>query len=221
MSLLTAAQYTIRMAADPVISNTPPEGPVANMLWLDTSEEPNQLKRWDGESWRTVNDTTELEGSVAQSTAEISVLKNQIKNTVSRETYATEMAGKADQDKVTELVESVLTQTAEQIGMQFGTAKEYIVEVDGRLQTALDELYTYIHFGAGGIELGRSDSPFKALLDNTKLSFTQNGQEVAYVSNYELHITKARITNQFVLGNLQATVDGGGAVSWGWIGTEG
>ena len=32
-------------------SNTAPENPTVDRLWLDTSDEPNMLKRWDGKSW--------------------------------------------------------------------------------------------------------------------------------------------------------------------------
>jgi hypothetical protein len=34
-----------------------PEDPRIDMLWLDTSTSPNQLKRWSGEGWAVVNET--------------------------------------------------------------------------------------------------------------------------------------------------------------------
>ena len=36
---------------------TAPANPVTNLLWLDTSVEPNQLRRWTGSAWVVVNET--------------------------------------------------------------------------------------------------------------------------------------------------------------------
>ena len=50
------------------------------------------------------------------------------------------------------------------------------------------------------MELGRSDSPFKTQLTNEKLSFTENDEEVAYISNNSMYITQARVTNTLSVG---------------------
>ena len=44
--MLARAQMTIRDEADVVIMSTAPASPVTDMLWLDTSSTPHQLKRW-------------------------------------------------------------------------------------------------------------------------------------------------------------------------------
>lgn len=49
--MLARAQMTVRDEADVVIRSTAPASPVTDMLWLDTSSTPHQLKRWNGSAW--------------------------------------------------------------------------------------------------------------------------------------------------------------------------
>lgn len=53
--MITQAQYTIVDLSDPVIAGSAPSNPATNMLWLDTSQSPASLKRWNGSSWEVVN----------------------------------------------------------------------------------------------------------------------------------------------------------------------
>lgn len=50
------AQYTIRDDTDITVSPSAPSDPVQDQLWLDTSLNPNQMKRYDGANWLVVND---------------------------------------------------------------------------------------------------------------------------------------------------------------------
>lgn len=59
---------------------TPPEFPVDGQLWIDTTNEPNVLKRWDGTSWIKVTPTEAIEVGAetpegAQDKADIASLK--------------------------------------------------------------------------------------------------------------------------------------------------
>ena len=49
--------------------------------------------------------------------------------------------------------------------------------------------------------IGKSNSGFDVRIDNEKLSFRENGQEIAYVSNSQLFITAAEITQSLTIGN--------------------
>lgn len=49
--MLAAAQLTIRDENDVVIASAAPASPVVDLLWLDTSETPNLLKRYTGSAW--------------------------------------------------------------------------------------------------------------------------------------------------------------------------
>ena len=59
----------------------------------------------------------------------------------------------------------------------------------------------YIRFSAEGIELGDELSPFKTKITNTRISFFQSGQEVAYISNNKLYITQALFMQKSTIGN--------------------
>lgn len=63
---------------------------------------------------------------------------------------------------------------------------------------------TLIRETARGIEVGKSDSTFKTLLSNNKLSFLQGEKEVAYISNNVLYITDAKILRELSLGENEA-----------------
>lgn len=60
--MIAVAQYTIVDLNDPIQQGEEPSSPVDGMLWLDTSVEPNVLKRYDGATgqWVIVNDTSDL-----------------------------------------------------------------------------------------------------------------------------------------------------------------
>ena len=60
---------------------------------------------------------------------------------------------------------------------------------------------TYIRFSAEGITIGKNGSPFSAVLGTEKLSFLQDGTEVAYISNNKLYITNAEVLDRFTVGN--------------------
>ena len=98
-------------------------------------------------------------------------------------------------------VSARLAVQSENITASFNQANTYTVEVDGRLQEFLEEFSTYIRMSASGIELGDNNSPFGALLGTTKLSFTQDGREIAYISNNRLYITDAEISNSLTVGS--------------------
>ena len=72
---------------------------------------------------------------------------------------------------------------------------------------------TQIVDGVEEVVLERSG--LSAVFTATKLSFYQNGSEVAYLSNHKLYITQIVVLDRFQLGDLVLTVDTSGiAVTW-------
>lgn len=72
---------------------------------------------------------------------------------------------------------------------------------------------TQIVDGVEEVVLERSG--LSAVFTATKLSFYQNGTEVAYLSNHKLYITQIVVLDRFQLGDLILAVDTGGiAVTW-------
>ncbi len=56
--MIAYAQYTIADLCDPIVSGIAPAQPVVDMLWMDTSQSPTLLKRWNGEVWERVNESS-------------------------------------------------------------------------------------------------------------------------------------------------------------------
>lgn len=110
----------------------------------------------------------------------------------------------ADKITITELqsnLSSQLTQTNTNIELSFNRVNDYTVKVDGQLQQYKEEVATNIRFNENGMQLGKLDSPFMASLDNTKLAFLENNNEVAYISNNKMHITQAEISTNLKIGD--------------------
>jgi hypothetical protein len=77
-----------------------------------------------------------------------------------------------------------------------------------------NELHRYIRFVNGIIILGEEGNPLTAELSNNKLSFKQNGSEVAYVSNNKLYITNSEILTNLVIGNFGFIPRSNGSLSF-------
>ena len=111
------------------------------------------------------------------------------------------LGNKADQETVLRL-STELTQTAQGI-----TAVINRVEaVEGENAEVGEILAAYqltFRMDADGVTIGKSNSDFDVRIDNEKLSFRENGQEIAYVSNSQLYITAAEITQSLTIGNYR------------------
>lgn len=75
-------------------------------------------------------------------------------------------------------------------------------------QEQVTTINKYIKFEDGDIILGGTDNPLTLEITREKISFKNNGSEIAYISNKKLYITEAAITlsegqnNQLMLGNF-------------------
>lgn len=93
------------------------------------------------------------------------------------------------------------TQTEEGWEMTFNQFRQWVETENGETQTAFEELRKYIRFLDGNIILGDRNNDLQCIITNTKISFTQNGTEVAYISNNKLYITSAEVLDRFTVGN--------------------
>ena len=93
------------------------------------------------------------------------------------------------------------TQTEEGWEMTFNQFRQWVETENGETQTAFEELRKYIRFLDGNIILGDQNNDLQCIITNTKISFEQNGTEVAYISNNKLYITNAEVLDRFTVGN--------------------
>lgn len=148
-----------------------------------------------------------------ENSAALEISKDEILNTVSQ-VYATQTETEALRQEVS----SQMAQTAEQVEIRFTQAQEATQQVADDLEADRNERETYIRFTADGMELGKSDSALIARLTNDRLSFLENGREVAYVSNNKLYITQAEILDNIHLGSFAFVPRENGNLSLVWKG---
>ncbi|MBQ6936532.1 MAG: hypothetical protein IJN49_08285 [Clostridia bacterium] len=119
-------------------------------------------------------------------------------------------AKKSDVEELSEVVSSQITQTSQNITEIFSEkilkVDDNILDLENQISELVYSLDTYIkrgelETGVYGIEIGRSSSNIKARFTNNKLSFMQGETEVAYISQNNLYITRAEITDYLKIGN--------------------
>lgn len=190
-----------------VVSATEPLHPTDGMIWIQPQTDGADVwKRWDAVSGEWVECTIPQEeidlmsGTITRNSSNITQLSNQMSSKVSMDTYNMGLADKADTSWVSQRLESIIQQTATDIEFSFNEAKQYTVDVNASFTDFIDEVRSYQRFSSDGLELGVQGSPFIAKLGNSRLSFLQNGAEIAYISNNKLYITEAQVKNKLLMG---------------------
>lgn len=111
------------------------------------------------------------------------------------------LGNKADQETVLRL-STELTQTAQGITAVINRV-ETVESENAEVGEILAAYQLTFRIDADGVTIGKSNSGFDVRIDNEKLSFRENGQEIAYVSNSQLFITAAEITQSLTIGNYR------------------
>lgn len=197
------------------------------MIWIQPVIDGADIwRRWDDtanewvECTITQNEISTMNQTITRNASDITQLSDQITLKVSTDTYTSGVAAKADTSWVLERLESIITQTNTDIEFSFNEAKAYTISVNDSFTDFVNEVRSYQRFSADGLELGVQGSPFLAKLGNTKLSFIQNGVEIAYISNNKLYITEAQVKNRLLMGEEEnglfewVVLDTGLALRW-------
>lgn len=154
---------------------------------------------------------TDKEVKITQSyQTDLQLLEKNIQLSVS-ETYAEKSAVSTIEKNLA----SKIDQTAKDVTINFNKVNN---ETRGELQNFKTEVNSYIKFDEDGMELGKSNSKFKTKLTNEKLAFLEDGSEIASISNKEMSITDANITNQLTIGKFAFVPRSNGNTSLKWIG---
>lgn len=98
-------------------------------------------------------------------------------------------------------MESSIQQTNSSITTTISELNQVSSKIDGLEQTSKN-VNSYMKFSTDGLELGKSDSQFKTNITNDRMSFTQNGNEVAYFGNNKMYVTDGEFTNSLRIGNF-------------------
>ena len=108
-------------------------------------------------------------------------------------------------DETEALVSSVSTQieqTKDSFTIQFNQFSQDIEAVAAGTDAEFEEIRKYIRFVDGKILLGEVGNELELQIGNDRISFLQDGAEVAYFSNRKLYVTDTQILHSLQLGNF-------------------
>ncbi len=93
-------------------------------------------------------------------------------------------------------------QTNEDFTYQFSNLTELINNLDADSAEQFNNIIRYIRFVDGDIILGEVNNNLMLKISNDKISFLQNGIEVAYMTDNKLYITDGELLNSLHLGKF-------------------
>lgn len=131
---------------------------------------------------------------------EIESLKSMINQTADSITMEV-LQEYATNDQVTEAIGTLYTQLKDSFEFAFTTIETSINESDANTRQEFEEIRKYIRFEDGDIIIGQSDNELRLRIENDRITFYDNVDEVAYVSNHKLHITEAEVLESIIIGN--------------------
>lgn len=110
------------------------------------------------------------------------------------------------------LINQIVTNANETL-QTFTEFEQTIELVDGKYVTKFNELETYVRTSIDGLELGETNSPFKLKISKNRISFLENNNEVAYISNSTLNITDGAFFTSLRIGNFEWKAEDDGGLS--------
>lgn len=207
----TAKQIMLAVSGGSKITTdaTAPADPLTGDLWYDTTTDPATLKRFEAGEWAVTGLTNVIDQLGTMSALILS--PDQVVSTVaSSEVYKSDMAAKADAadldnyalaSYVNELNQTEIQQRNDAIQLTVTAEKNRATSVENAIKQFTDVAKTFFTFDVNGMSIGKKDSPFKTVLDNERLAFTQDGVAVAYIKYSKMFIREAEITDVLTIGN--------------------
>lgn len=181
--------------------------PVANKLTLGKvvqafstavqgiSDTQNIILQEIGKSVKTASDAVLNIDQNLSSTVQVS--EDNIKAAVS-ETYSL----KDETEALVSSVSTELTVTKESFEIEFQRFNADIQAVSKGVDVEFEEIRKYIRFEDGKVYIGEVGNELELQIANDRISFLQDGAEVAYFSNRKLFVTDTQILHSLQLGNF-------------------
>ncbi len=109
---------------------------------------------------------------------------------------------KDDTDALISSISTTVEQTKESVEIQFTQFSQDIEAVAAGTDANFEEIRKFIRFVDGQIHIGEVGNELELRIANDRLSFLQDGAEVAYLSNRKLYITDTQILHSLQLGSF-------------------
>lgn len=121
---------------------------------------------------------------------------------------------KEDAEALISSVSTEIEQTKNSVEIQFNQFSQDIEAAASGADAQFEEIRKYIRFVDGRILLGEVGNELELQIANDRISFLQDGAEVAYFSNRKLYVTDAEILHSLQIGGFAFVPRENGNVSW-------
>ncbi len=108
----------------------------------------------------------------------------------------------ATQDILKEAITTTMTQLSDSFEFLFTELRTHVDANDAEAREQFSEFKKYIRFEDGNIILGQAGNLITLRLENEKISFLDNGGEVAYFTNNQLTVKDASFLNSMRIGDF-------------------
>ena len=99
-------------------------------------------------------------------------------------------------------ISTSMTQLSDSFTFLFETLQATVDENDAEARTQFETIQKYIRFEDGNIILGETGNELMLRIENDRISFLDQGAEVAYFSNKQLYVLDGHFINSLQVGNL-------------------
>lgn len=119
----------------------------------------------------------------------------------------------ATNDEVERAVATSMTQLSDSFNFLFTELQTAVAENDAEARTQFSEIYKYIRFENGNIVLGERGNEITLRIENDRISFLDDGAEVAYFSNKQLTVLDGHFLHSLRVGSFAFLPRGNGNLS--------
>ena len=157
--------------------------------------------------------TNIIQEVVVQTSSAITQTSAEILSQVSEDYYL--------KDEANSLIESVNTQfsqTNEEFELRFNEFYKNIQDVQNGSDAQFQNISKYIRFTDGNIILGEEGNQLTLRIENDKISFLENGYEIAYWQNRQFYAVDGEFINSLKLGNFAFIPRSNGNLSFKKVG---
>lgn len=160
------------------------------------------LTNSQGEILKTVERTAQAAAEAAYNVEQNALASIQMSEENIRATVAENYYLKDDTDALIASVSTAIEQTKDSVEIQFTQFSQNIDAVAAGTDANFEEIRKYIRFVDGKILLGEVGNELELQIANDRISFLQDGAEVAYFSNRKLYVTDTQILHSLQLGSF-------------------
>ena len=116
-------------------------------------------------------------------------------------------------DELTSAISTTMTQLSDSFNFLFTELQTTVDTNDTEARTQFSEIQKYIRFEDGNIILGESCNELTLRIENDRISFLDDGAEVAYLSNKRLVVLDGHFLHSLQIGNFAFVPRGNGNLS--------